>query len=215
MMRSMLVIGLGRFGTNLSLKLMELDNEVMVIDRREAPVNHIAPYVTRAQIGDCMDERVLKSLGVSNFDVCFVCTGEEFQSSLEITSLLRDMGAKRIIAKADRDIHQKLLLRLGADEVVNPERDMALRAAVRYSAKNAFDYIDISSDYAISEIAVPEFWTGKTIGELEVRARHRLNIIGYREGEHFLPVTRADHVFTPGQRILAAGSKKDLKKLME
>ena len=121
-MRSMLVIGLGRFGTNLALKLAELGNEVMVIDENEELVNKVAPYVTQAQIGNCMDEEVLRSLGIDNFDVCFVCISEYFQSALEITSLLKEMGAKYVVSKTDRDLHAKFLLKVGADEVVHPDR---------------------------------------------------------------------------------------------
>lgn len=129
-MRSMLVIGIGRFGKHLAAKLAELGNEVMVVDQDEERVGGILDAVTTAQIGDCMDEAVLRSLGVRNFDVCFVCIGNNFQSSLEITSLLKELGAKHVVSKTDREIHAKFLLRNGADEVIFPERDMAQRAAV-------------------------------------------------------------------------------------
>ena len=133
MAATFLVIGLGRFGSSLALRLMEYGNEVMVIDSREEEVNRIAPYVTQAKIGDCMDEEVLRSLGVDGFDFCFVCISEQFQSSLEITSLLKELGAPMVISKVERDLHARLLLKIGADEVVFPERDMAQRTAMRFS----------------------------------------------------------------------------------
>ena len=139
-MKTMLVIGIGRFGKHLATRLSELGNEVMIVDKREDKISELLPVVTRAQIGDCTDEKLLRSLGIGNFDVCFVCIGDNFQASLEITSLLKDLGAEHVVSKADRVIHEKFLLRNGADEVIHPERDMALRAARKYSAHNVFDF---------------------------------------------------------------------------
>jgi trk system potassium uptake protein TrkA len=143
-MRTMLVIGAGRFGSKLAVKLKELGNEVMLVDVNEEAVQKLAPFVTRVQIGDCMDRDVLAELGVRNFDVCFVCISDNFQSSMEITSLLKELGAPYVVAKSDREIHAGLLKKIGADDVVYPERDMAQRTAVRYSARGAFDYIELS-----------------------------------------------------------------------
>ena len=142
-MKSILIIGLGRFGRHLCRKFMSLDNEVMIVDRDEAAVSALADEVTSAQIADCTDENALRALGVKNFDLCFVCIGSDFASSLLITSMLKEMGAARVVAKAARDVHAKLLLRNGADEVVYPERDSAERLATRLSARNVFDYIEL------------------------------------------------------------------------
>jgi trk system potassium uptake protein TrkA len=214
-MQSMLVIGLGRFGKHLALKLMELGNEVMVVDKDEDSVTEIASLVTRAQIGDCMEKDVLQSLGVSNFDVCFVCISDDFQSSLEITSLLKEMGAQMVISKTNRDIHAKFLLKIGADDVIYPERDMAQRTAIKYSAKNAFDYIELTPEYAIFEIKIPENWIGKTLKELDIRSRHNINVIGRKVKNDVIPVTSADHVFTEDEHLLIAGRKRDLLELMD
>lgn len=214
-MRSILVIGLGRFGRHLALKLSELGNEVLVIDKDEKLVNDAAPYVTRAQIGDCMDEDVLRSLGVSNFDLCFVCISDNFQSSLEITSLLKELGAKYVIAKTDRDIHAKFLRKIGADDVIYPERDMAQRTAVRYSARYAFDYIELTPEYAIVETLPPESWVGRTVRDVDVRNAHMVNIIGVKTAGRILPLTSADHVFTSGEHLIIAGGKKDVFRLMD
>ncbi|MCR3955225.1 MAG: TrkA family potassium uptake protein [Gudongella sp.] len=214
-MKSMMVIGLGRFGTHLAIKLAELGNEVMVVDTDEESVDKIAHLVTKAQIGDCKDEDVLRSLGVSNFDICFVCISENFQSSLEITSLLKDLGAPYVISKTDRDIHAKFLLKIGADDVVYPERDMAQRTAVKYSSRLALDYIELTEEYAISEILVPDSWRDKTITQLSVRSVYNVNVIGFKINSHVTPMIDAGYTFTGEEHILIAGSKKDILRLME
>lgn len=214
-MRTMLVIGLGRFGSKLAMKLSELGNEVLVVDRDEEVVSRIEPYVTRAQIGDCMQEDVLHSLGVGNFDVCFVCISENFQSSLEITSLLKDLGAPYVVAKADRDIHAKFLKKIGADEVIYPERDMAQRAAMRYSSRNAFDYFELSPKCSLVEMLPVANWVGKTVRELEIRTRYHINIIGVKIDGVVQPLINADHVFAADEHIYITGAKTDIIKLME
>ncbi len=214
-MRQMLVIGAGRFGSRLAEKLSEMGDEVLVIDRDEESVSALESRVARVQIGDCMDPDTLASLGVSNFDVCFVCISDNFQSSMEITSLLKELGARWVVSKADRDIHAELLRKIGADDIVYPERDMAVRAAVRYSAKGAFDYFELSPDYAIFEIAVPDSWVGKSVRELDVRSRHGINVIGVKDGGIVMPVTRADRVFSGGEHIIVAGEKKDILRLLD
>ena len=212
-MRSMLVIGLGRFGTNLAIKLSELKNEVMVVDRSEAAVNAIAPQVTSAYAGNCMDEEVVRALGVGNFDVCFVCISDDFQSSLEITSLLKEHGAKYVVSKTDRAMHAKFLRKLGADAVVYPERDMAHRVAIRYSAQNVFDYVEITPEYAVQEMRVPASWAGKTLRQLDVRAKHGVNVIGEKEGERVRPIVDADYRLPENAHLLISGERKTLEKL--
>ncbi|WP_294855379.1 TrkA family potassium uptake protein [uncultured Oscillibacter sp.] len=213
-MRSMLVIGAGRFGKNLAIKLAELHNEVMLVDVNEEAVQKLEPFVTRVQIGDCMDRDVLAELGVRNFDVCFVCISDNFQSSMEITSLLKELGAPYVVSKSDREIHADLLKKIGADDVVYPERDMAQRTAVRYSAKGAFDYIELSPEYAIIEVEPPESWVGRNIRELDVRTKHRVNVIGVRNGKHILPLISAEHEFQKQEHIIVAGEQKDILKII-
>lgn len=213
-MRSVLVIGAGRFGKNLAVKLTELHNEVMLVDVNEEAVHKLEPFVTRVQIGDCMDRDVLAELGVRNFDICFVCISDNFQSSMEITSLLKELGAPYVVSKSDREIHADLLKKIGADDVVYPERDMAQRTAVRYSAKGAFDYIELSPEYAIMEVESPENWIGRNIRELDVRTKHRVNVIGVRNGKHILPLISADHVFQKQEHIIVAGEQKDILKMI-
>lgn len=214
-MKSILVIGAGEFGKNMTMKLMGLRNEVLVVDIDESKINRIAPYVTRAQVGDCMDRDVLMQFGVRNFDVCFVCISHNFQSSLEITSLLKDLGAAHVVAKSDSENQSYLLKKVGADDVIYPEKDMAERTAMRYSMHGAFDYVELSPEYAIVEVSVPKAWEGHTIRDLDVRLKHRVNIIGLRNGPHIEPVINADYVFLDTDRIIISGEKNDLSKLLD
>jgi len=210
----MLVIGAGSFGKNLAIKLAELDNEVLLVDMDEDTLHSVEQRVTRVQIGDCMDKEVLEALGVRNFDVCFVCISDNFQSSMEITSLLKELGAACVVAKSDREIHSDLLRKIGADDVVFPEYDMAQRTAVRYSAMGAFDYIRLSPEYAIMEIKVPDEWVGSNIRELGVRNKHRINVIGVKSEQHIYPMLSADHAFNAQEHIIVAGEQKDILKLL-
>ena len=210
----MLIIGAGRFGKNLAIKLTELRNEVMLVDINEEAVQKLENLVTRVQIGDCMDVDVLKELGVRNFDVCFVCISDNFQSSMEITSLLKEHGAPYVVAKSDREIHAGLLKKIGADDVVYPERDMAQRTAIRYSAKGAFDYIELSPEYVIMEVEVPVDWVGKNIRELNVRTKYCINVIGIRKDEHIFPMISVDYIFKVQEHIIVSGEQKDILKLV-
>lgn len=214
-MKTVLVIGMGRFGKHLAIRLAELGNEVMIVDKEEARVNDLLPIVTRIQIGDCMDAKLLRSLGVGNFDICFVCIGDNFQASLEITSLLEELGAKYVVSKADREIHEKFLLRNGANEVIHPERDVALRAARKYSAHKVFDYFELASDFSIFEIGVPDSWMGKSIRQVNVRSRYNVNIIATKQNGKIIPVTSAEHVFSQNEHLIVAGNTKDCSRMLD
>ena len=178
-MKSILLIGLGRFGRHIAIKLHELHHQVMAIDQVEERVNAVLPYVTNAQIGDSKNEEFLASLGVRNFDLCIVAIGENFQSSLETTSLLKELGAKFVVARASRDVHAKFLLRNGADEIVYPERQLASWTAIRYSSDDILDYIELEGDNAIVEVAVPPSWTGRSVGALDIRRISTITSIVY------------------------------------
>ena len=214
-MKTVLIIGMGRFGQHLCRKMLKLNNEVMIVDRNEEAMEDLLPLVTNAKIGDCTNEEVLHSLGIGNFDLCFVCIGTNFQSSLEITSLLKEAEAKYVISKATRDIQAKFLLRNGADAVVYPEKDIAERIAVRYSADNVFDYIELDEEYSIYEIPPLREWIGKTIGEVDFRARLNSSIIGTKLNgiTSFLP--GADHVFRADEHLMVIGKKKDIDKILK
>ena len=179
-MKSILLIGLGRFGRHIAMKLDELHHQVMAVDKEEQRVEAVLPFVTSAQIGDATNEDFLCSLGVRNFDVCIVAIGDNFQNSLETTSLLKEFGAKMVVSRAARDVHAKFLLRNGADEVVYPERQLADWTAIRYSADHILDYIELDEEHAIFEISVPNGWVGKTIGQLDIRKKYDINIMALK-----------------------------------
>lgn len=213
-MRSILIIGLGRFGRHLATNLADLGNELMVIDKNEAVVNKMAPYVTSAQIGDCTDEVVLKDLGVANFDLCFVCISNDLESSMVITMTLKELGAAKVVTKVNQDLHAKFLLQNGADDVIYPERDMAIRTAMKYSAQNAFDYIELSSHYGIFEIAPPKAWIGRSLTEINVRQKYHVNIIACKVHDQILPLDREEYYFTEDQHLIVAGDKKHFHELI-
>jgi len=213
-MKSILVIGLGRFGRHLAKKMMDLGNDVMVVDKDAALIERYSMTFTDSQIADCTNTGVLRSLGVSHFDICFVCIGGDFQSSLVITALLKELKAKYVVAKAKQDIQADLLSRIGADEVIYPEREMAETLAVRYSAENLFDYIELTEEYGIYEIRVPTSWIGRSIKELDVRRKYRVNIIGIKcEGELKL-LPGADYCFKEIDHIMLIGKAEDIEKIV-
>ena len=212
-MKSILIIGLGRFGTYMARKFTELGNHVMALDIDEEKIDEILPFVTSAQIGDATKPAVLEGLGVDNFDICVVTVGENFQSSLETTSLLKEAGAKYVLSRASTEIQAKFLLRNGADEVVFAEKQMAERLAVRYSAKNIFDYIQLTPEYAIYEIPTPKSWEGRTIRDKNVRVKYNLNILAVKRGEDLTPVPDADYVFDTRDRLIVMCKKDSIDKI--
>lgn len=212
-MKSFLVIGMGRFGSQLANKLIQMDNDVMVVDKDHEIIERVAPNFTDAQIGNCTNPTVLQSLGINNFDVCFVTIGENFQSSLEITSLLKEMGAKKVVSKADSEIQRKFLLRNGADEVVYPIKEVAEKLAIRMSANNIFDYVEISPEYSISEIPVHESWVGRSIANSDIRRKFHVNILAVKMGERLMPMPSADYVLDRGDHVIIIGRNTDIFKL--
>lgn len=214
-MKSVLLIGLGRFGTNVALKLNELDHEVMAVDCDEERVDNILPIVTNAQIGDSTNEDFLETLGVKNYDVCFVAIAHNFQSSLETTSLLKEMGAKLVVARAETDIQKKFLLRNGADAVVYPEAQMARWAAMRYSADHILDYIELDEGHSIVEVSMPRSWVGKTLGQIDVRRRHGVNILALKRNGRMIMNIQADTVFTAGCTLLVLGETRALRRTFD
>lgn len=213
-MKSFLVIGLGRFGRHLTRSLIDLGNEVMVVDQDEELVARMANIATAACVGDCQDEQVLESLGVRNFDVCFVCVKNDFQSSLEATATLKDLGAKCVVARADQEKQIKFLKKIGADFVIHTEMDMAVRAAMRFSARNAFDYFELTPKFAVFEIETPVEWEGKTVMEMDVRRRYNVNILGVKNGDEVEPLLDPHYRFVADSHLIIAGSKDSGIQLM-
>lgn len=211
-MKSILLIGLGRFGKHIALKLEEMNHEVLAVDRNEERLQTVLSHVTNAQIGDSTDEDFIQSLGVNNFDVCMVAIGDDFQSSLETTSLLKDMGAKLVVSRAASDFHAKFLLKNGADNIVYPEKQLALWTAIRYSSNHVLDYIELSADYAIFEVSVPRAWVGKTVQEIDIRGEYHINIIAVKENGHFHPEIVPEYCFSEGETLLVIGKNKNIQR---
>ncbi|MCR5374701.1 MAG: TrkA family potassium uptake protein [Lachnospiraceae bacterium] len=210
-MKTVLVIGAGEFGNHLAKHLSELKCEVMVVDIDEKRINDILPYVTNALIGDATSEDFLKTLGVGNYDICFVTLGNRFQESLEATSLLKELGAKKVISRATNDTQMKFLLRNGADEAMYPEKQMAFRVATRFASDNILDFVQLDRDHLIYELKVPEEWFGKTLQQIDVRRRYSINILTVKRNERVI-MPAADTEFKEGDIVLAIGDINDLKK---
>ena len=211
-MKSILLIGMGRFGKHIAMNLNQLGHQVMVVDNVEERIDDILPYVTSAQIGDSTNVDFLESLGIANFDVCIVAIGNNFQSSLETTSLLKELGAKLVVSRAARDVQAKFLLRNGADEVVYPEKQLAKWTAIRYSADHILDYIELDGDHAMFEVQIPENWIGRTIGQIDIRKKYSINIIGLRKnGELDMSLT-SETVLENGSTMLVLGRYKELQR---
>ncbi len=211
-MKSVLLIGLGRFGRHIAAELNEMGHEVMAVDKREERVNGVLPIVSSAVIGDATNIEFLKTLGVQNFDVCIVAVGSDFQGSLETTSLLKEMGAKLVVSRASADRQASLLKKIGADEIVYPEKQLASWTAIRYTSDHIFGYIELDKDYSIYEVAVPEEWLGKTVGETDMRKKYSINLLGIRKDGKMNPVISPDTVIEEGATLLALGKYKDLQK---
>ena len=211
-MKTVLLIGLGRFGRHIAMKMNELHHQVMAVDKNEERVEALLPYVTNAQIGDSTNEEFLKSLGVRNFDLCIVTIGSDFQSSLETTSLLKELGAKLVVSRASRDIHAKFLLRNGADEVLYPERQLASWAAILYTSDHIADYVEIDKDYGIFEVEVPLHWYEKSIRELDIRNRYNVNILGIRRDGKISMNIAPDTQLQQDDMIMVLGKLADVQK---
>jgi len=214
-MKSILIIGMGAFGRHLALKMTELKNDVMVVDKDAAIIDDLSSSVIDAQIGDCTKEDVLRALGVSNFDICFVTIGDTFQSSLEITSLLKDLGAKYVISKASRDIQAKFLLRNGADEVVYPDKDMAEKLAIRCSANKGLDYFSVTEDFSIFEMPIMQSWVSCSIEEINVRKKYHINILLIKNGSSLMTMPKADYTFKEDDKIIVIGKSDEVLKLAD
>lgn len=212
-MKSILVIGMGTLGRHLAAKMQEMGNEVMIIDKNEYIIQELAPIFPDSLIGDCTNEGVLRSVGVNNFDLCFVAIGEDFYSSLEITSILKELGANCVISKAKRQRQADFLKKIGADEVFYPEKEIAEKLAVRYNSDNIFDYIELTSEYSIFEIPILPEWTGKSIMEIDVRRNYNINIIAVKGGSRITPAPGGGHIFEKGSHIVVIGKSSDVFQL--
>lgn len=211
-MKNILLIGLGRFGHHMAQQFYVMGHEVMAVDRQEERVNQVLTFVTDAQIGDSTDGAFLASLGVGNYDLCVVAIGDSFENSLVTTSLLKELGAGRVIARASRGIQERLLLRNGADEVVYPEKQLARWTAIRYSSDHILEYWALDHDYAVYELAVPEAWLGQTVDQLDLRKKYGLNILGIRYDGHLNMDIRPQTILDKGASVLVLGPETVIRK---
>lgn len=211
-MKSILLIGLGRLGTNLAKELSDLGHEVMAVDCNEERVNKVMPYVTNGQIGNSIDPEFLESLGINNFDICVVTMHSNFQNSLETTSQLKDMGAKVVISRAESDIHEKFLLKNGADKVIYPESQVAKWTAIRYTSDEIVNYIELDNEYSIFEVAIPKEWAGKRVDEVHIRKKYNINILAIKTGDAMNMDIKPDVVFEENDVVVVLGTLKSVKK---
>ena len=196
----------------MAKQIHELGHQVMAIDRDEDKINHALPYVTNAQIGDSTNEDFLSSLGINNYDVCIVTIGNDFQSSLETTSLLKELGGKHVVARAEREVQAKFLLRNGADEVVNPEKQMARWTAIRFTADHILDYISLDDRHAIFEVVIPCEWVGKTVDQIDIRRKYGINIMAIKEGGSMNLTIMPDMVLNSNMTMMVLGEYKAIQK---
>ncbi len=214
-MKSFLIIGLGSLGQHLCEELSHNDCEIMIADINAAKVEISYPSIVTARVCDCTNREALKSMGIEDFDACFVCIEDYFQACLEITDLLKELGAKKVYSTANRQIEEKFLLRSGADRIIYPERDICRRIARIECAQHVFDYISVTDEYSIFEIEPHKKWLGKTIIELDIRNRYNLNIIAYKKDGHVFPLFTADYVFNPDEHLLVLGNQKIIEKALK
>ncbi len=212
-MKSILMIGLGRFGRHMAQKFIENGHEILAIDSNEDRADDAVGDIQQILIGDATEERFMKSVGVDNFDLAVIAIGEHFQTVLEITVLLKDLGCKYIVARATRDVHQKLLLRNGADYVVYAEREVAERLAIKFGADNIFDYLELTPEIGIYEIAVPAKWLGKSMVDLAVRTKYHVSVVATKKEGKIFPLPHPSHVFAADESIMVMGSEEDIKNI--
>ncbi len=213
-MQSVLVIGLGKLGYHLAMKMQELGNDVMVVDSNAELVEQYADSFTDSHIGDCTNREVLSSLDVPSFDICFVTIGSNFEASVIITLLLKKLGASFIVSKAGKEVHRELLYSIGANEVIYPEYELAEKLAVRYDSENIFDYIPLTDTHAVYEITVPRAWLGKSLKEVNARQKYAVNIIAVKHGGDIDPVPDADRLFSDEDHLMIIGRSEDVFKLV-
>lgn len=216
-MKSILIIGMGRFGHHLAQDFLDNGHDVMIMDQFEEKVEDMVPLATSTKIGDCTKEEVLRSVGIANFDVVFVCIGTNFQSSLEITSLLKELGAKRVISKATRDVQAKFLLRNGADEVIYPDKDIAQKWAEKYSFDNIFDYIDLPGNFGIYEMSPLKEWVGKTIRESDIAAKYKISILAIKKknATEISLVPSADYVIKDRDHLMIMAANEVAENIIQ
>lgn len=214
-MKSYIVIGLGRFGSSVARELCRFGCEVLAIDVNNDLVSQVADDVTHAVVGDGQDKEVLRTLGAAEFDCAIVAIGGDLAASVLVTMNLKELGVARIVCKAHDETHRRVLEKLGADQVVIPEQEYASRLARSLSSPNALDYIELSDEYGIIEVPAPTGWEGKSLKDLNVRAKLGINILAVRRGANFNVSPSADFSLMQGDIMVVLGDNRALKKVQK
>ena len=211
--KSVLMLGMGFFGQHMAEKLIHMGHDVMAVEQDATRANQVAEIIPNIQIGDATDKQLIAGLGVRNFDLCVVTIGQSFQHSLMATTLVKDAGAKFVVSRAIDSVHEQFLLRNGADEVVYPEKQMAIWTAIRFSSDHIADYISLGDDHAIFEVTVPDNWVGKSIGQLDIRKRYNVNLLAIKQGGKFsMTVITPDTLLPANSTILVLGTHRNIQK---
>ncbi|GAQ24486.1 potassium channel family protein [Tepidanaerobacter syntrophicus] len=212
-MKQFVVIGLGRFGFSLAKTLYELGHDVLGIDNDEEIVQSVAESITHAVKADATDENALKALGVRNFDVAVVSIGNDIQSSILVTLILKEMGIKYVVAKANSELHGRVLKKIGADRIVFPERDMGIRVAHNLTLSNILEYIELSPEYSIIEISALPAWYDKSLRQLNMRTKYGLNVIAIKRNGNIIISPNGDDMILRGDILAVVGHKDDIENI--
>ncbi|MDR7317893.1 TrkA family potassium uptake protein [Brevibacillus nitrificans] len=215
MSKQFAIIGMGRFGSSVARTLYEMDYEVMGIDENEERINENIQFVTHAVAADSTDERALKEIGIRNFDVVVVAIGVDIQASILTVLTLKELGVKKIVAKAQNERHGQVLYKVGADRVVFPERDMGVRVAHNLISANVLDFIELADDYSVAEVVVSSKFVGKNLRQLDIRKNYRVNVIAIKSGDIFNIAPNPEEVIQYGDVLVVIGNNKDLKAFEE
>ena len=213
MKKSVLIIGIGKFGAHLAEKMQDLGHDVLIFDRNEAAIEGLSTRFADAQVGDFTNEDVLREIDVASYDVVCVTLGDDFEASMVTTMLLKRLGAKYVVVRARSEIECDLLRKVGADEIVYADGDATDRLAMRMGGNNILDYIQLTGGYAIFEVPILKSWAGKSIAELEVRSRYKVNIVAIKNEEMLDPTPSPDYRFKPDDKILVIGKSRDVFRL--
>ncbi|MFZ5974277.1 MAG: potassium channel family protein [Bacillota bacterium] len=213
MKKQVLVIGLGRFGTSLARTLAMLGCEVLAIDNRLENVEHVADEVTQALQMDASDEQAFKQIGAGNFDVAVVSTGADQNASLIVTLMCKEVGIPFVVAKANSELHAKILYKIGADKVVFPERDMGIRVARTLFSQSVLDLIELTDEYSIIEVKAPAAWVGKSLIKLDLRARFNLNVVAIKTKDNVFIVPQGTDIIREGDIVVLIGSTKSIERV--
>ena len=213
-MKNILLIGVGNFGFHIAQELGKLKVEVLAVDLDEERLRDVSEYLSKTLIGDATDIDFLKTLGVNTFDECLVTIGDNFQASLEAVLNLKELGARRITARASKESQEKILLKTGADVVIYPEKQLARWAALHCGTNSIYDFVELENNYGIYEINVSESWVGKSLAELDLRRKYNISILGYKEGERIKLITHSEFKLKDNIHLLILAKEDDVNRII-